>query len=701
MFGGLESGRRPVLKMAATAVAIVAAAAIGLVLVLQFTADEREREMKRWQVRLGIVADSRLAAVNEWVGDQLGEMRGLAENASLQLYMTVLYDSEDDPAAQASAEFDYLANLLTVVADRSGFATPASGPGVPANVRRVGVSGIALLDETGRIVVSSPGAPPVEGRLRAFFEITPRGEAAVSDIFLGPGGRPSMAFLAPVYALQADETASNQIATVLGVREVGDALYPLLRQPGSVDRTAEAVLVRMAENAVEYLSPLRDGTEPLKLKLAADTANLAAAFALGTPGGFGVRTDYAGNEVLVVSRALADVPWALMYKIDTAEALAESERRLNRMLIGGALIIVLVLVGGVALWYYGTSRRATQAAERFERLANRFEAQRNFMHLVTDSQPNAIVIFDPEGHYRWFNKVAREFSGLDGDDLRGKHVSAIFGPIEGRRLAAWVGECVESQDVLTRTHALEIEGDGAHIYQSDFIYLPATVEMPAGALMVSQDITSSVREREKREEVMRQLVGTLVSVVDQRDPFSANHSVRVGRVARAIATEMELDPSMIETVGVAGNLMNLGKITVPTEVLTKQGKLTDEEFRMIRDSVLVSARLVEKIDFEGPVYETLRQLQENYDGTGMPDGLKGEEIIISARIAALANAFVGMVSARAWRDGMDFDKAVELLIQDAGKKFDRRVVVALANHLDNRGGRDEWKEFGVRPKAAE
>ena len=79
-------------------------------------------------------------------------------------------------------------------------------------------------------------------------------------------------------------------------------------------------------------------------------------------------------------------------------------------------------------------------------------------------------------------------------------------------------------------------------------------------------------------------------------------------VARAVAEEMELDRTLIETTNIAGNLMNLGKIAVPSEILTKQGQLTDEEMRMIQQSVLTSAEMVRRIDFDGPVYETLAQL---------------------------------------------------------------------------------------------
>ena len=681
--------------MILTGATLVIAAVVGTLLVLQFAASERDRELRQWQVRLGIVADSRLADVEGWLGEQLDELTALAENASLQLYMTIL--DEDDDSSADDAEASFLATLLTAVSERAGFAPRFDQAEVSANVSRVGVAGIALIDRDGEVVVASPEMPPVAGILRSFIEATPKGERAVSDIYLGSGGKPTMSFAVPVFAIQGDESAASQIGVVVGVKEISSELYPLLKQPGNTDATSEAVLVRRSGATIEYISPLSDGTEALKRKLSVDTPELAAMFAIDTPGGFGTFRDYLNQEVLVTSRAISTVPWSLLYKIDTSEALAESERRLTQMMVAFFLIIGLVLAGMIALWFFGTSTRAKEAADKFEQLANRFQGQRNFMHLVTDSQPNAIIILDDHARYRWFNQVALDMSGLERGDLFNKTVTAVLGPVEGKRVDAWVKECLEKSERLSVTHEMEVPDKGSVIYRSDLIPLEAREEMPPGVLMVSQDISETIKERQQRERIMRQLVSTPVSVVDRRDPYSANHSIHVGQVAHAVAEEMGLEDSLVEAVEIAGNLMNLGKISVPEDVLTKTERLTEEEVAMIRDSVLTSADLIKSIEFDGPVEETLRQLLENYDGSGVPNGLKGEDIAITARVVAAANAFVGMVSARSWRPGMDIDEAVNTLMKETGQKFDRRAISALANYIDNRQGRDEWRSFGEAP----
>lgn len=116
----------------------------------------------------------------------------------------------------------------------------------------------------------------------------------------------------------------------------------------------------------------------------------------------------------------------------------------------------------------------------------------------------------------------------------------------------------------------------------------------------------------------------------------------------------------------------------------------------MREILLASLRLLEDVDFDGPVDGTLRQFQEHWDGTGSSRGLKGGEILITARIVSVANAFVALLSPRAHRSPLDTESAIEALLAEVGKAYDRRVVVALINRLDNHDGRWDWAKF-VQP----
>ncbi|MGB8274743.1 MAG: HD domain-containing phosphohydrolase [Alphaproteobacteria bacterium] len=689
------------LTFTALAIGLFAAAVIGVLMVVRLVDSERDRDLHAWQVRLGIVADSRAAAVTSWTEGQYATLRALAENASLQIYLTELAAARGDPAkaTTAAAQAGYLRNLLTVTASRGGFTGKAAGPQVDANVERTGVAGVALVAMDGSILVATSDMPPMAGALGGFVAGLAPGTRGLAGPYPGPSGRPTMAFAVPIFAVQGDPVASQQVGLAVGVKEIEDDLYPLLRQPGATEKTAETLLVRSDGTVIEYISPLADGTRALGLKLAMSTPDSAEAFAITTPGGFALKTDYRNRQVLVASRRLEAAPWTLVHKVDRAEALGESDARAARLLSIFLLAIACVAAGVLAAWWQGSSRRAREAAQSYRDLAARFESQKKLLQLVTDSQPDSIFIVNSDDdRIRFANRAVAKGAGTAAADLVGKTLASVFGPDAAKRYRIRNRQAAAA-DVAISAVDRAGEGEQMRVLHTEHIPLAATAHEQAGVLVVESDITEAVTERERRERIMRQLVKTLVAAIDRRDPHSANHSVRVGRLARATALEMGLDMVAAEAAEIAGNLMNLGKILVPPELLTKVGALDPNELRRVRESLQTTAELLSGIEFDGPVLETLRQCQEHVDGSGWPRGIAGDDIAVTARIVAAANAFVAMVSPRSYRAGVSIDDALAALLAGVGKTFDRGVVAALINHMDNRGGRAQWAALDALPAA--
>jgi len=678
-----EHGPRRRSPVPLAALVLILVTVLGVVAVFRYVAAERARDMQDWQVRMGIVADSRFAAVNDWLERRFGVLTDLAQNASLQLYLTQIELAGGIENADGEmAEAGYLRNLLVATADSGGFTAPVHGPKINANVARIGVAGIALLDMRGRIMVATPAMPPVSDRLVGLIRTNP-GRRFVDDLRPGPDGAPVMTFAVPIYAVQSADAASDQVGVVVGMTLAKD-LYPRLVQPGATAASAEAVLLRAAGASIDYLSPLADGTAPFTRSLALDTPGLAAAFAIATPGGFALARDYANTEVLVTARRFETVPWTLMYKVATDEALADTDARLGRMLTVLLLLVAAVSAGLFAAWRHGTSQRARNAAAEARRMAQRYHEQRDLLRLVADSQPGAMAIVDRDGRYLWANRRIWDPAGLDEDGIVGKTLAAIVGPVPAKALVKAVREALDDDRVITRTH-VEERGGESRTYMSQFIPLPATPETPARVLIASEDVTELLAERAKRERIMHQLVSTLVGVVDRRDPYSANHSAWVARLARAIAEELDLPPRETEAVEVAGRLMNLGKILVPEEILTKAGALDDDEIALVRGSLHAGVDLLDGVEFDGPVVETLRELYAR-DHAGA-DG-DDDAILLTTRIISVANTLVALVSPRAYRKGLSVDEALDTLLSRMGGGANRRAVLALANYLDNRGGRD-------------
>ncbi len=675
---------------------ILAGALLALLLALAVTlawrviAEERARDLEAWQIRLGILAEGRVAAIRDWLDRQSAELAGLAENTSVQLYLSELAAAGGDAAqvTDAAAQESYLRNLLIVTAERSGFGAPARAPAVAANIQPLAVAGLAVLDADRRPRVATPAMPPLDGRLASWIQSAAPGKPALLDIFPGADGAPAMGFLAPVFAVEGGAGASRQVGYVVGVRPVAAALFPLLRTPGPPEAGAATLLVRPEGAAIAFLSPLADGTPALQRRLAKDTPDLAAAFAVAEPGGFAEKRDAEGAPVLVTGRAVPWTPWTLVYEVRQDVALAESDRRATRLVSAFALALIIVAGGLAAVWYQASSHRARAAAGAFAAMAKRFEQQSELLRLVTDSQPNAVFIADELGRYRFANLETERRTGLAEPDLIGKTLDAVLGPAAAARYLERNAEALGTGRRINALDRIE-EADGVSIRQTAHVPLAAGLDRPRGVLVIEEDVTALFRERERRERVLKQLVRAMSAAIDRRDRFAADQSVRVAAIARATAEEMALDPALVEAAETAGMLVNFGKILVPPELLTKAERLKEDEIRLIRSAIEATADFLAGIEFDGPVIETLRLMQEHWDGSG-PHGLAGEAIPVTARIVAAANAFVAIASPRAWRPGSDLDGALTQLLGEIGTRFDRRVVAALVSYLDNHGGRARW-----------
>ena len=568
---------------------------------------------------------------------------------------------------------------------------------------------MALADSTGRVLVATPQMPPTSGRIREFLNQVPRGEPAFMDMHLGVTDEPTVGFVQPVFGIQADPGTSEVIGLVIAMKVVDEELFERLAQPGEIEETAETYLVRQSTNGVnvEYLSPLSDGTKPLRRRIAKDTSDLAASFVIDKAGGFTIGRDFAGTEVLVTGRELTSAPWTLVRKIATSEALAASDQRQTTMLVVFLLLIVGTSISMIAVWRHGSSIRAAAAAERHRIAAERFQNLGKFLRVVTDGQPAAMIAVDEETRYTFANAAAATGTGIEPEEMLGKSMASVIGPTRAKTFQeankpvfAEHEEILREQRRVSDIYTFDDE-QGRQVLRTTHIPLRGDRDHPRGVLMILDDITDLVREKEHSEETFQQLVNTLMTLVARADPFSAHQSARVAEVGAAIAREMSLSDREVRTVEVAGQLMNLGKTLVPPELLTKTEALTEDELVRIRDAVLTSAELLDGVEFQGPVQDTIRQSQEHWDGTGRTQGLAGADIIQSARILAVANAFVGMASARAYRAAMPVDEAESRLMSGAGAVYDRAPVSALASYLENHGGREAWAHFGAPPEAAQ
>jgi GAF domain-containing protein len=198
------------------------------------------------------------------------------------------------------------------------------------------------------------------------------------------------------------------------------------------------------------------------------------------------------------------------------------------------------------------------------------------------------------------------------------------------------------------------------------------------------------------ERLQRTLEGTvkaLASAIEMRDRYTAGHQRRVAQLACAIANEMGLPEEQIEGLRMAGLIHDLGKITVPAEILSKPGRLDDIEYGLIKAHPQIGHDVLKTIDFPWPVAQIVLEHHERMDGSGYPQGLKGEEILLEARILAVADVVEAMASFRPYRPALGVDKSLEEISQNRDILYDPGVVDAcLKLFTENRFEFEQSKE---------
>jgi HD-GYP domain-containing protein (c-di-GMP phosphodiesterase class II) len=231
---------------------------------------------------------------------------------------------------------------------------------------------------------------------------------------------------------------------------------------------------------------------------------------------------------------------------------------------------------------------------------------------------------------------------------------------------------------------LAIYSDTANVFSAEEVGILTEL---AGDLSFGINALRAGAARDSAEanarEWQRQLAGTLertvqalAGMVELRDPYTAGHQRRAAELAVAIGREMGLDERRLEGLLVIGMMHDVGKIQVPQEILSRPCKLTDLEFNLIKSHPESGYQILKDVPFPWPVADTVRQHHERLDGSGYPQGLRGEQVLLEARIIAVADVVEAMASYRPYREAIPLDEVMAEIERQAGILFDPDVVTA-------------------------
>lgn len=329
--------------------------------------------------------------------------------------------------------------------------------------------------------------------------------------------------------------------------------------------------------------------------------------------------------------------------------------------------------------------RSRIAREQAERNLAATEARYEELYENAPSAYLSVAVVD--GRITQCNPALAQMVGQQREALLGQPVIELFDEgSEGReRATSLLGKVRAGEEI--RAQELRLKSPGDHPLWVSMNVLPVrdgngseeVVECRASLMDISARREAEVERQEFARQLQRSLLQTIRAIaltIEKRDPYTAGHQERVADLAVAIAGRMGLDEERIEGMRLGAMIHDIGKISVPSEILNRPGRLEPELFSIIKAHPTTGYDIVKGIEFPWPLAEMVLQHHERLDGSGYPSGLKGEEILLESRIMMVADVVEAMASHRPYRPALGPDAALDEIRRGRGEQYDREVVDA-------------------------
>ncbi len=306
------------------------------------------------------------------------------------------------------------------------------------------------------------------------------------------------------------------------------------------------------------------------------------------------------------------------------------------------------------------------------------EQEKILAGMIDEASTPVFVVQD--GRIRFANKVVFEVFGYSPEELIGTGIDQYLTEEERERIMELYRERLSGKPIKKRFEMSLKHKNGRRVVVELEVNLVSYDGFPA-EIVIMHDITT----RKEMETFQAQALGkiraafgasirVLNSLVEAKDPYTGGHQKRVADLARTIATEMKLSPEQVDGLRLAAEIHDIGKIIVPSEILSKPGLISESEWGLVKNHVKVGYELLKDIEFPWPVAEIIYQHHERLNGSGYPRGLKGEQIIIEARILAVADVVEAMSSHRPYREAHSVEETMAEIEKNKGILYDEKVV---------------------------
>jgi PAS domain S-box-containing protein/putative nucleotidyltransferase with HDIG domain len=308
--------------------------------------------------------------------------------------------------------------------------------------------------------------------------------------------------------------------------------------------------------------------------------------------------------------------------------------------------------------------------------------QRDYFQQLFENSPDAIVLLDSEDHILKVNRSFEKLFQYANAEIEMRSLNDVIVPDTMLNEAEQLSRKAQSMGSVQK-ETQRRRKDGSLVDVAILGYPIQHKDRQIGVYGIYSDITQRKRSEEQLQRTLEKLrkamgatISAMASTVEVRDPYTAGHQQRVANLARAIAQTIGLGNEEVDGIRMAGAIHDLGKITVPAEILSKPGRITDIEFSLIKTHPLIAYEILKEIDFPWPVAQIVYQHHERLDGSGYPQGLAGDKIRLEAQILSVADAVEAIASHRPYRPALGLDKALEWIVEKRGIYYDARVVDA-------------------------
>jgi PAS domain S-box-containing protein/putative nucleotidyltransferase with HDIG domain len=328
----------------------------------------------------------------------------------------------------------------------------------------------------------------------------------------------------------------------------------------------------------------------------------------------------------------------------------------------------------------GTLGIGEDITERKRAIEELSESEKKYSTIVEKGNDGIVIIQD--GVLRFINPKMCEISGYSTKDALGKRFVELTAPEYARLVEEIYKKRVSGEDVQNK---YEIELISKHKKRIAVEINASIVEFEGkpAYMAIVRDITERKKAEEdlqgsfkKLQKTFEGTIQTMAAIIETKDPYTAGHQRRVAELAQAIALEMGLSKQQAEGIRVGGLIHDVGKISIPAEILSKPGWLTGIEFNMIKTHTQVGYDILRPIEFPWPVAKIALQHHERLDGSGYPHGIVDDNILIEARVLSVADVVEAMATHRPYRPARGIDKALKEIANNSGKLYDPKVVSA-------------------------